>query len=279
MKSDTFKEIADTMIGTAKFLLSPRRTSITPHSADEGDTLIIMGNGPSLKQTIANDIDILRRHPLMAVNFAANTPEFQLLKPRYYTLADPHFFQKQSDPNVARLIANINSATWTITLFVPIAARKHTSVFNNPSVTIEYFNATGIEGFPAFRRFMYRIGAGMPRPRNVLIPSLMAGIALGFKRIFITGADHGWTKTLSVNERNEVISIQPHYYTEDKHEQQRIRVDYLNYPLHQILFSFYTAFKSYFIIEDYATKRGVQILNATEGSFIDAFQRQPLRQS
>ena len=81
---------------------------------------------------------------------------------------------------------------------------------------------------------MYRIGAGMPRPRNVLIPSIMTGISLGFKRIFITGADHGWTKTLSVNDRNEVISVQPHFYTEDSHEQQRIRIDYLKYPLHQM---------------------------------------------
>lgn len=276
MNPDTFKNITDTLTGTAKFLLSPRRTSVTPHKNPDEDTLIIMGNGPSLKQTISNDLEILRRHPLMAVNFAANTPEFQLLKPRYYTLADPHFFQKQSDPNVARLIENLNNASWTITLFVPTSARKSVAGFNNPHLSIEYFNPTGIEGFPAFRRFMYRIGAGMPRPRNVLIPSIMTGISLGFKRIFITGADHGWTKTLSVNDRNEVISVQPHFYTEDSHEQQRIRIDYLKYPLHQILFSFYVAFKSYFIIEDYARNQGVAILNATEGSFIDAFRRQPL---
>ena len=276
MNPDTFKNITDTLTGTAKFLLSPRRTSVTPHKNPDEDTLIIMGNGPSLKQTISNDLEILRRHPLMAVNFAANTPEFQLLKPRYYTLADPHFFQKQSDPNVARLIENLNNASWTITLFVPTSARKSVTGFNNPHLSIEYFNPTGIEGFPAFRRFMYRIGAGMPRPRNVLIPSIMTGISLGFKRIFITGADHGWTKTLSVNDRNEVISVQPHFYTEDSHEQQRIRIDYLKYPLHQILFSFYVAFKSYFIIEDYARTQGVAILNATEGSFIDAFRRQPL---
>jgi hypothetical protein len=162
-------------------------------------------------------------------------------------------------------------------LFVPTTARKQTAKLSSTNITIEYFNATGVEGFPSFRRNMYRIGAGMPRPRNVLIPSLMIGIALGFRNIYITGADHGWTKTLSVNERNEVISVQPHFYTEDSHEQQRIRVDYLKYPLHQILYSFYIAFKSYFIIEDYARSCGVEIINATEGSFIDAFKRQPLR--
>ena len=274
--SDTLSNITGTLAGIAKTILSPQRTRISAHDPAEGDSLIIMGNGPSLTQTIADYGDTLARIPLMAVNFAANTPEFQQLKPRYYTLADPHFFLKQTDPNVARLISNLNAVSWPIILFVPASAKKHMTSLNNPKLTIEYFSTNGIEGFARFRRFMYRAGFGMPRPRNVLIPSLMIGIALGFRTIYITGADHGWTKTLSVNERNEVVSIQPHFYTEDNHEKQRIRTDYLKYPLHQILYSLYVAFKSYFLIEDYARCQNTEIFNATDGSFIDAFRRQSL---
>lgn len=274
--SDILSNITDTLAAIAKIILSPQRTRISPHDPADGDSLIIMGNGPSLTQTIADYGATLARIPLMAVNFAANTPEFQQLKPRYYALADPHFFLKQTDPNVARLISNLNAVSWPITLFVPTSARKFTATLTNPNLAIEYFNANGIEGFAGFRRFMYRTGFGMPRPRNVLIPSLMIGIALGFRNIYITGADHGWTRTLSVNERNEVISIQPHFYTEDNHEKQRIRTDYLKYPLHQILYSLYVAFKSYFLIEDYAQHRGTDIFNATDGSFIDAFRRRSL---
>lgn len=275
--SAILNNIAGTAAGIVKAVLSPTRTKVTPHHPSEGDALIIMGNGPSLASTIANDADVLSRHPLMAVNFAANTPEFQQLRPRYYTLADPHFFINLTDPNVAKLVDNLRNTSWPMTIFVPVSAKKHVSVFtSNSKLQIEYFNTNGIEGFPRFRRFMYAAGVGMPRPRNVLIPSLMVGIALGFRRIYITGADHGWTKTLSVNDRNEVVSIQPHFYTEDNREQQRIRTDYLKYPLHQILFSFYVAFKSYFMIEDFARHRGIDIFNATEGSFIDAFRRSPL---
>ena len=94
--------------------------------------------------------------------------------------------------------------------------------------------------------------------------------------MYITGADHSWTKTLSVNEQNEVVSIQPHFYKEDEKEEKRIKVDYLKYPLHQIIYSFYLAFKAYHSIQRYAEAKGVNIYNSTPGSFIDAFPRKNL---
>ncbi len=43
---------------------------------DSDESLIIMGNGPSLADAMANHAPALRNHPLMAVNFAANAEEF-----------------------------------------------------------------------------------------------------------------------------------------------------------------------------------------------------------
>ena len=104
----------------------------------------------------------------------------------------------------------------------------------------------------------------------------MIAMKLGYGNVYITGADHSWTKTLSVNERNEVVSIQPHFYKEDENEEKRIKVDYLKYPLHQIVHSFYVAFKAYHDIQRYALHRGVNIYNATPESFIDAFPRKSI---
>ena len=140
-------------------------------------------------------------------------------------------------------------------------------------VEIATFNAVGIEGFAPLCRAAFRLGLAMPRPRNVLIPSIMLAIALGYKEIIITGADHTWMKTLSVTDENEVVSIQPHFYNDGAEEQQRIRHEYRNYRLHQIVESFAVAFKSYHDIANFAAASGVKIINATPGSFIDAFER------
>lgn len=263
----------------AKVVLLSRRHTLTRVSEAESMPLVVMGNGPSLRQTISEHGDLLASVPAMAVNFAANAPEFEKLHPKYYILADPHFFDSQSDPNVARLAVNLGEkVSWPMKLLVPTGALKKVSerIKANKNITVETYNAVGAEGWEWLENSLYRRGLAMPRPRNVLIPALMTAMEMGFKTIYVAGADHSWTQTLSVNERNEVVSVQPHFYKEDEREKKRVTEEYLHYPLHQILYSFYVAFKSYFAIRRHAATRGVEIFNATPGSFIDAFERRGL---
>lgn len=256
-------------------MLQSGKSTVTAE-AQPHESIIVMGNGPSLSDTISSYRDILLSNPLLAVNFAANASEFFFLKPRYYVLADPYFFNAGDNTNVAKLIDNIGKIDWEMTLFLPVKARKNHINIGNKHITIEYFNTVGVEGFHWLENFAFRKGWGMPRPRNVLIPSLMIAISLGYQNIYITGADHSWTRTLSVNENNEVVSIQPHFYKDDEKEETRVKTEYLKYPLHKIIYSFYVAFKSYFTIQRYARYRNVNIYNATPESFIDAFERKSI---
>ncbi len=245
--------------------------------SDGGDTIVILGNGPSLRQTIDVEMEKLRRYPLLAVNFAANTPEFRQLRPRYYVLVDPAFFAADPPENVVQLWKNLEQdRDWRLILFVPVTCMKRVPAEVRRSVDVRGINAVGVEGFRPLRHLLYRMNVGMPRPRNVLIPSIMVALALGFKRIYLVGADHSWTRTLDVNERNEVVSIQPHYYADSAKELDRVAAVYRNIRLHEIMYSFYVAFRSYFDIKEYARSKGAQVLNATPQSFIDAFEREPL---
>lgn len=110
----------------------------------------------------------------------------------------------------------------------------------------------------------------------MLIPSLMLAVAKGYKKIYVAGADHSWMKTISVDDGNHVVSIQPHFYKDSEGEKTRVSTEYMNYPLHQIVHSFYIAFRSYHTIRDYAESRHASIINITPGSFIDAFPRKKL---
>ena len=56
-----------------------------------------------------------------------------------------------------------------------------------------------------------------------------------------------------------------------------MRKDWRNYPLHQIVYRFYVAFRSYHTLQAYALSRGVNIYNITPGSFIAAFPRKKIR--
>lgn len=269
--SGFLSSLTATAKSAVKLALSSRSVSI-PHVRRDSP-LYILGNGPSLRDNIENDLGLLRDNDTLAVNFAANAPEFTLIRPKFYVLADPHFFQRPDDPNVARLLASLNAVTWPMTLFIPVKARIASGTVCNSLITLRRFNFIAAEGFTWFENLAFSHRRAMPRPRNVLIPSIMIGIWLGYTEIRLLGADHSWLKTISVDDNNRVVSIQPHFYKEDSREQQRIRTAYLSLPLHQVLESFRIAFRSYHRIRRFADRQGIRIINSTPGSFIDAFDR------
>ena len=274
--SNTCRQLGASLSTLAAVALRSRPVPAKPRTAPLRP-LLILGNGPSLNDTLATQREAMRSYDLLAVNFAANAPVFGELQPQHYVLADPHFFASADDANVSLLWKNLEATDWPLTLHLP-QKEAHSEQAkkwqrNAPQRLIRPFNMVAADGFPSLRRQLISTGLAMPRPRNVLIPSIMAGIRMGYKKIVIAGADHTWTRTLSVDENNTVISIQPHFYNDNAEEHQRVASVYKDVRMHQILESMVVAFRSYHHIQDYASRHGIEILNATPGSFIDAFPR------
>lgn len=271
---------ARSMASLVKVALLSRRT-FRGQLAPQGREIVILGNGPSLRQFIDHDSAFMNGRDRMAVNFAANTPEFAIIRPERYILADPHFFTSSDgrDPNVEKLWQNLCGAGWPLTLHIPARMRSHPRVRefaigkNHATAT---FNLTPADGFAPLRRALYSLRLAMPRPRNVMIPAIMTAIHAGYRCIYLAGADHTWSRTLSVDDCNHVVSVQPHFYTDPESEKQRVSTEYAGYHLHDILHSLCVAFSSYHLIADFAGRRGIKIINITPGSFIDAFPRKEI---
>lgn len=263
------------MLTLGKVILRSKRPS-RPEKSRAG-SIVVMGNGPSLRGVIESERDILLSMDRMAVNFAANAEEFTDLCPQYYILADPHFFSGVSaDANVAALWEHLRSVSWPMTLWLPARHRREASPLISGfggNVGVKWFNLTPSEGGGWLTRMLISAGLAMPRPRNVLIPAIMCALREGYREIILVGADHSWLQSLWVDDLNRVVSVQPHFYKDNRSELDRVAEAYSGYHLHDILGSMVVAFRSYLEINDYARRRGVRILNATPGSFIDAFER------
>ncbi len=270
------KDIFDSIASYGKVMLLSKKPSAAGKPKDE--RLIIMGNGPSLRDTIANHADILKQSKTLAVNFAANADAYFELRPDIYVLADPHFFRtgadgKSSDPNVVRLWENISATDWPMVLYVPCKVKIPEAVRSNSNITLKRYNLTPGEGLAGPVHWLYKKGLAMPRPRNVLIASIMLALREGYRDIQIVGADHTWSRDLWVDDKNRVISVQKHFYKDNDKEFERVAQEYAGYHLHDIMNSLTIAFRSYHQIADYAKKIGARITNCTPGSFIDAFPR------
>ena len=279
MKLDNLQGFLTKTVASMASLLKVALMSrgVTPKGDAKGKSLVVMGNGPSLRKTIDERGEWLRSHDLLAVNFFANTPDFFSLKPQAYVLADGHFFSGvASDPNVAKLWDAISRVDWKMNLWVPVKqkALAESLIKGSKNISVKTFNLTPLEGSKGLTHWMIDKGMGMPRPRNVMIPSIMTAIREGYGKIYLCGADHTWTQTLSVDDENFVVSVQPHFYKDNSEEHARVRQAYAGLHLHDVLGSMTVAFRSYWEIADYARSRGVEIINATPGSMIDAFPRE-----
>ncbi len=269
-------EFTDSILSIAKLLVQSRRSGVRATAECGRRRLVILGNGPSLRNVLDDNMPALMQSDCMAVNYAANTPEFFQVRPRYYTIADPHFFRATDDANVGSMLSALSSVDWPMVLFVPCRAEKMARLIDNSNIKTVRYNAVGIEGWRWLSRLAFSLRLGMPRPRNVLIPSVMLGIWLEYREIYLVGADHSWTRNLSVDDENRVVTNLPHYYADNSHERERVKAVYADVRLHSLFLSYYVAFKAYHEIAWWARERGVCVYNSTPGSFIDAFERRSL---
>ncbi len=248
------------------------------------EELYIIGNGPSIKKDYENYHTKLSTKNLLSVNGFPLTSAFTELKPSYFLVCSPGFYNdKATDYNVsvrADIISKlIEKTNWPLTFFLPISAKKNKSFVNkikaNNHISIRYFNTTPIEGLYFFSKLFLSASLGSPRPHNVLIPSILQAINSGYKKVYILGADHSWLPQISVNSKNEVLLNQKHFYDADTATPKQMHKNegHGNRHLHEVLEKFYYSFKSYHLLNRYAKDKACRIVNLTENSYIDAFER------
>lgn len=248
--------------------------------------IVILGNGPSFKNDYYTCKSFLLDKELICVNHFPSSDFYTDLKPKYYIISAPDLWLDNIDQKFIdgsnHLFENLAQKTsWDLTFFVPFEAKKHLrwqNIFKeNKYINIIWYNNIAVEGFNFFKHCLYRFNLGMPRPHNIMIPSMMISIALGFKKIYLWGADHSWLPEISVTDDNEVLIHQKHFYDENTSSAQPLdKRGKGKRKLHEVLHKFMTAFEGYFTINDYAKTLQVKIFNTTKGSFIDAFKRLPL---
>jgi hypothetical protein len=265
-------------------LLSGWKTRLGSYKSHE---CVILGNGPSLSSSIESNRDFMQGKELICVNFFPESPLYTALQPRIFITAAPELWRTGVSPELsergkALFKTMVERTSWPLHFYIPKNASHYKEwrniIAQNPNIRIFYFNNTPVEGFRFFRHCCFNRKLGMPRPHNVLIPSLMIAIQTRFRRVFLFGADHSWLPEISVDDDNRVLINQKHFYDEGKTTPQPMHKGGKGErKLHEVLMKFVYSFEGYFTIRQYAEYKHTQILNCTPGSFIDAFDRYKLK--
>lgn len=182
-----------------------------PSSFSNPDELLILANGPSLNRTVEDSTDFIKGKTLLAVNFCVSSPMFERLRPELYLIADPLFWIVP-EKRIQLFKTMAEKTTWDMNFFVPARALKNKEwqplLAGTPHIKLYVYNTTPIEGFQGFCNWIFRKGWGVPRPHNVLIPSIAMGLRLPFKKIYLAGADHSWLPEITVTDDNVVLMHQ-----------------------------------------------------------------------
>lgn len=270
-------QLWQSFLSVVKILLQSRWRTKLPVSFKNKEELLILANGPSLNRTVTEAAEFVKEKTLLAVNFCVTSPMYEQLKPELYLIADPLFWIVP-EKRVQLFQTMAEKTTWPINLFMPARALKNKDwqpmLAGNPNIHVYIYNTTPIEGFQSFCNTIFRKGWGVPRPHNVLIPSIAIGLRLPFRKIYLAGADHSWLPEIHVTDDNVVLMHQKHFYDQNTSQASTVTQENLHSArLYTILYHMYVAFKSYFVLEAYARKLNKEVINVTPGSYIDAFKR------
>lgn len=246
---------------------------------------IILGNGPSLKDVLVNQLNLIKSANVFCVNYFATSDEYTIVKPDYYVIIDrivfADNFTAEAEEKSRLLFEKIAKETcWDMYLFVPKEAKRHKNwkelIIKNKQIQIIYLNLTPVEGFKSLKHCLFNKNFGMPRPHNVLIAAVYVALKVNYKKIALFGTEHSWLKDLFVDKDNRVVFYNPHFYDGKTEPIQfcynaasgRIPVKY-----HEALYTFMISFKNYHVLQEYANYKNAEVINSTENSFIDAFPK------
>ncbi|WNB17271.1 hypothetical protein [Marivirga arenosa] len=289
---DFILEVGGIFLSIIKIIFMSRVPFNSKLEKKPGKSLVLLGNGPSLNDTLKQK-DFFEDKDLLCVNYFCRTEEFQELKPSYYVITSLEYFFNEEKEHFAierrRTLESIAKNThWPMIFFIPAKAKSQQewkSIFkDNKYISIYYFNTTPISGLSFFTNFCFSNNLGMPRPHNVLIPAMMLGIRMRYEYLYVAGADHSWLKEIYVDSDNEVLLSQKHFYDNQAKKQEHYRDMSVAQPmyhggsaatrkLHEVIEKFYYTFRSYWKIKSYAEDKSVNIYNITPESYIDAFDR------
>ena len=232
----------------------------------------ILGNGPSLKETINNSKEQFEGVRSMVVNNFCNDPFFFELKPRYYIVIDPAYFRNyEQDRDAPLFIEKMRMVDWEIVLIAPYEFKKCgvQEAINNPNIKYCYINTTPVSGIQCISLFLYKHNWGMPRPQNVLNAAIFCAINMGFESIKVYGADHSWSKDVGVYKNNKVCYVENHFY-----DREKTYSEMPGFTISSFFLALSQAFDSHIRLRKYADKKGIKIINCTPESFIDAYERE-----
>lgn len=259
-----------------------------PKVEHKNDKLVVIGTGPSLNKTIELYGDRLKDYDCLMVNFSARTSVFELIKPKYYIMADPGFITEDSiRESINGLVSDLCcKTTWSMFVILPDSLKSWdgcAKLAEAENINLLFYN-NHCANVPSSKLFeAWDKNSIAPPAQTVLNTAIWLSIYLGYVETYLVGADTSFIKDIYVGQKDNILyTIDTHFYDNqevcpDEIEPERGGRKF-GMNMEQILDAVHIMFQSYYQLQKYAEWKGVKIFNASEYSMIDCFERKKMNE-
>jgi hypothetical protein len=231
-----------------------------------GRRCFIMATGPSLA---TQDLAPLAGEITFVLNAFWKHPVVAQWQPTYYFLADPLFFDgsEMMDQFFRELRARIHASTFFVPLFYFAPVPSVLLIREKGLLPAEQAYYFALNGQLDMARIQdVDLTGFVPAITSVVELCIMAAIAMGCSPIYLMGMDHDWL----AHQGSSRYFYQGHAGLE-KHPQ--IRHDLKEWSYRELMEWQLKLWRGYETLADLATRKGIKIYNATNGGFLDVFER------
>jgi len=228
-----------------------------------GKRCFIVGNGPSLKH---QDISVLRDELSIVVTSFFRHSDAKIVKPRYWIIADPQFWENPDEFFAPVYRCAFDSAVPTA-LFVPTGGFSFFSNFKlGPLIDIHFYHYDFQKKDDDSVNTVIDFTKGIPPyGHNVVMIGIMLAFYMGCNPIYLIGCDHDFMNIAETEYHNSTVE---HFYSEAKplSPERFLAWDQWKASMARVCFE-------YAQLQTYANRWGFHVMNATKGGCLETFSR------
>lgn len=235
------------------------------YNKHEGDRCFLIATGSSINN---QNLKLLKNEILFSLSRFYYHKDYMFLKPKYQ-ISSGYKMHKIAESIAEAFFKEFSEKCISENIFFDYMDKEYVSKNNKISSSERTFYYSANLPFSYLLDNKIDLTKSICAYQNIFILSIQIAIYMGFKEIYLLGADHDWILKYYSNE-----SI---YFYENNNLSKNEDSVNDSWKKHENIFpileSYYKKWQHYISLKNYAEANHIKIYNATDGGMLDVFQR------